>query len=278
MAQPHPRPHGDTKEKIEFGEQQIMNIENTIDALWSSHQAGIHYPEEWMKQLSVDDAYRVQLGILSKKSAAGALHSGWKVGLTADVVREVYSASDPVFGYLLEEGSFRSGHTFRFADLHPPLMETEILITLKDAVSGRNPSRRDALNAIGTIAPAFEVPERRGGGLELDFSLGIVDNVSQRAYVWGEEIELPDDFEFGDINLELMKNGQRSTSVRGCDVMDHQLDTLVWLAKVLSRHGVELSAGQRIMSGSFTKPAPVENGDQYTARFSGVGEVSMSFE
>jgi len=255
-----------------------MNTESTTDVLWSSHQSGSYYPTEWQGKLSIDTAYRTQLAILEKKISANAKHSGWKVGLTADVVRDIYDATDPVFGYLLEEGSFRSGHEFAFADLHPPLMETEILITLKEDLAGPGVDRALAHAAIATIAPAFEVPERRGGGLEVDFALGLVDNVSQRAWVWGEELPLEHDFDFGQIEMELEKNGAIETRVLGAEVMDHQLDTLVWLSKALNGYGVTLRAGQRIMSGSFTKPAPVQQGDRYTARFSGVGTVSMSFK
>lgn len=255
-----------------------MNAQSTTEALWTCHNAGDYYPTRWQGKLSIEAAYQTQLAILEKKISDGASHSGWKVGLTADVVRDIYDATDPVFGYLLEEGSFRSGHEFAFKDLHPPLMETEILITLKKNLAGPTVDRATALAAIASIAPAFEVPERRGGGLEVDFALGLVDNVSQRAWVWGEELTIENDFDFGQIEMELEKNGEIETRVRGADVMDHQLDTLIWLAKTLNQYGVTLQAGQRIMSGSFTKPAPVKQGDRYTARFSDVGDVSMSFK
>lgn len=255
-----------------------MSRDTVVDSLWASHQAGNYYPEQWRNKLSVETAYAAQLAILQQHLGAGATHVGWKVGLTADIVRAIYDATDPVFGYLLEDGGFRSGHSFQFDDLYPPLMETEILIILKQDIDAASATRDTVRAAIGTIAPAFEVPERRDGGLDVDFSLGLVDNVSQRAYVWGEEIQFSDDFEFGDVQLELEKNGKLEASVRGADVMDHQLDTLVWLAGALHQYETPLSAGQRIISGSFTKPAPVEKGDSYSARFSGVGDVSMSFK
>lgn len=254
-----------------------MSNETTIDSLWASHQTGDFYPRQWRNKLSVETAYAAQLAILEHRVSAGASHVGWKVGLTADAVRAIYDATDPVFGYLLEDGGFRSGHSFQFDELYPPLMETEILITLKSPIDAAGANREAARAAIGTIAPAFEIPERRDGGLDLDFALGLVDNVSQRAYVWGEEVEISDGFEFADVELELEKNGKIETQVRGADVMDHQLDTLVWLAGALHQHGARLLAGQKIISGSFTKPAPVEKGDSYSARFSGVGEVGMSF-
>ena len=118
-----------------------MSNETTIDSLWSSHQTGDYYPSQWRNKLSVETAYAAQLEILQRRVRAGASHVGWKVGLTADAVRAIYDATDPVFGYLLEEGGFRSGHSFNFDDLYPPLMETEILITLKKPIEAANANR-----------------------------------------------------------------------------------------------------------------------------------------
>jgi 2-keto-4-pentenoate hydratase len=255
-----------------------LDIRQTTEALWAAHQAGDYYPQQWRNTLSVDAAYRIQLGLLEKKQASGAKHIGYKVGLTADVVRNMYDAKEPVFGYLLEEAGFRSGHVFTFADMYPPVMETEILVTLAEDLQGPTATQHSARDAIGTIAPAFEVPERRDGGLDVDFALGLVDNVAQRAYVWGEEQELSANFQFGDIRLELERNGSIDASVLGSEVMDHQLDTLAWLANALHAYGRKLHPGQRILTGSFTKPAPVNQGDHYVARFSGIGEVSMQFD
>ena len=43
-----------------------MNLDDTIQSLWDCHDSGNYFPEEWKGKLSVDDAYRVQLGILAK--------------------------------------------------------------------------------------------------------------------------------------------------------------------------------------------------------------------
>lgn len=255
-----------------------MDIHTTTQALWDAHQQGEYYPQRWRGKLSVEDAYRIQLGLLDKRIALGAEHAGYKVGLTADVVRNMYDATEPVFGYLLVEAGYRSGHRFTFDDMYPPIMETEVLVTLAANLEGPDVDRERARAAIGTIAPAFEVPERRNGGLDVDFALGLVDNVAQRAYVWGEERTLTDDFEFGDIRLELERNGIVEASALGRDVMDHQLDTLAWLANTLHGFGRQLHSGQRLLTGSFTKPAPVAKGDRYIARFDGLGEVSMQFD
>jgi 2-oxo-hept-3-ene-1,7-dioate hydratase len=64
----------------------------------------------------------------------------------------------------------------------------------------------------------------------------------------------------------------------GREAIDNQLQTLAWLANALHRFGRRLEAGQRIMTGSFTKPMPVARGDTYETSFSGIGTVRASFQ
>ena len=133
-----------------------MSTEQCIQALWEAHQRGDFFPQAWRGKLELPEAYRVQLGLLDRKLARGERQAGWKVGLTADVMREMFGGKEPVFGYLLESGSVASGHAFRFAELRTPMVENELLVTLAQDLSGPGATAQDARRAVGTIAPALE--------------------------------------------------------------------------------------------------------------------------
>lgn len=113
--------------------------------------------------------------------------------------------------------------------------------------------------------------------MRVDLPLAITDNVAQNAFVHGEPMTLLPDFDFGAIQAEVRINGETVETALGGDVMDNQVQTVAWLANALHRHGRRLQAGQRIMSGSFTKPVPVKAGDTVETQFSGVGTVTASF-
>jgi len=66
--------------------------------------------------------------------------------------------------------------------------------------------------------------------------------------------------------------------VLGKDVIDNQLQTLAWLANSLHRFGRSLRAGDRIMTGSFTKPLPVTAGTSVRTTFPGIGSVEARFD
>jgi 2-keto-4-pentenoate hydratase len=254
-----------------------MSTEQTVQALWDLHQRGDFFPDAWRGKLDLAEAYRVQLGLLERKLAQGERQAGWKVGLTADAMREMFGGKEPVFGYLLESGRIATGHTFRLAELRKPLVENELLITMGTDLSGPNATVQDAQRAIATIAPALEIVEMRGPDMRADMPLAITDNVAQRAFVDGAAIPLPNGFDFGEVRAVVSINGEVKASVLGREAIDNQLRTVAWLANALHRYGRGLQAGQRIMTGSFTKPMPISAGDAFETQFSGVGSVRVSF-
>ncbi len=254
-----------------------MTIEQIVQSLSVSHAQGDYFPDDWKGKLDLANAYRVQLGLLDIKLAHGEHQAGWKVGLTADAMREMFGGTEPVFGYLLESGKFASGHAFEFASLRNPMVENEILITMGEDLAGPDARPVDARRAIEAIAPAFEIVEMRGSDMRVDLPLAITDNVAQRAFVHGDSVTPAPLFDFGSIRAEVCVNGDVQASVVGAKVMDNQLQTVAWLANALHRYGKCLRAGQCIMSGSFTKPVQVNAGDTFETHFSGLGSVKASF-
>ena len=73
-----------------------MSTEQCVQALWESHQRGDFFPQAWRGKLELTEAYRVQLGLLDRKVAGGERQAGWKIGLTADVMREMFGGKEPV--------------------------------------------------------------------------------------------------------------------------------------------------------------------------------------
>jgi len=66
--------------------------------------------------------------------------------------------------------------------------------------------------------------------------------------------------------------------VQGKDAIDDQIQTVAWLANHLAQHDLALEAGQYIMTGSMTKPTPIEKGDTWQTTFSSIGTVSATFK
>ena len=63
-----------------------MDIEAVTESIWQHTLRRSYFPEEWKGRLTIDQAYRVQLGLLDRWVARGERLAGWKVGLTAPVL------------------------------------------------------------------------------------------------------------------------------------------------------------------------------------------------
>jgi 2-keto-4-pentenoate hydratase len=254
-----------------------MKIEEAIDLLWQATQQGAPPPAALQKTLTLSDAYRVQLGVLAHWQAAGEKLAGWKIGLSADAARKMFNFQAPIAGYLLASRQFASGHTFTHAALRRPIIESELCFTIGKRLAGPGVTREQVLSAVAAVAPAFEVVEMRTD-MAADMPLGVADDVAQWGFVTGTAVTpYPSGLDLGQVSAEMRRNGEMVAQVRGQEVIDNQLDSIAWLANHLATYGMALEEGQRIMSGSFTKPTPIAKGDRWETLFSSVGTVSAVF-
>ncbi len=254
-----------------------MNLETAIESFWAATQQGIYYPQEWKGKLTVDEAYRVQLGLLEKYLAAGEEHAGWKVGLTAAAIQEQIGFHEPVFGFLLKSGNRSAPTVISAEELVAPSFETELCLTLGAPLKGPGVSPEQARAAVSTVQPAFEIVEKRGD-FAADPSLSLADNVQQKYYVTGAETALgPGDAPLKAATVEIFINGESVERAGAENVMGDPAAAVAWLANRLAEFGKSLKAGERIMSGSFTRQFPICQGDLMEARFHPFGEVSAEF-
>lgn len=254
-----------------------MNIDQAAGILWDSMQEGIYYPEPLRGKLTVETTYPVQLSVLEKCLASGQKHGGWKIGLTSAALRAQLQVPSPIYGYLLEDNHYPSGQVVQFEDISSPALEPEICFTLNKRLQGPGVTRKEVVDAIGSIAPAFEVVSMRGNPTA-DAPLGIADNILQWGYVTGAEVRpYPENIVLSEVVCEVTKNQSLVAQVRAEEVIDNQLESIANLANHLANYGLALEAGQSVMTGSFTQALPVAKGECWEVRFSSLGSATVSF-
>jgi 2-keto-4-pentenoate hydratase len=255
-----------------------MELNQAINLFWEATQQGIYYPPEWKGKLTVEQGYRVQLGLLAKYVKAGDRHAGWKVGLTAKAIQDQIGFHEPVFGFLLERGKHASGAVLPFEELVAPSFEAELCLTLGKSLKGPEVSREEARAAIAAVQPALEIVEKRGD-FTADFPLSLADNVQQKLFVTGETTPLaPGSAPLSQATVEININGESVQQASGSSVMGDPAASVAWLANKLAEFGKSLEEGLQIMSGSFTRQFPIAQGDLIEVRFEPFGEVSAEFQ
>src|SRR6188768_1107142 len=124
-----------------------------IGDFWNARSRGEYFPVQWFDRLTLDEAYRIQLGMVARRLAAGERQVGWKVGLTAPAIQQQFGFHEPVFGCILDSKS--SGHVFRRDELIHPGFESELCLRVSQTLSGEIdvPTAR---RAIDLVHPSLE--------------------------------------------------------------------------------------------------------------------------
>jgi 2-keto-4-pentenoate hydratase len=244
-----------------------------IEDFWQARARGEHFPARWFDRLTLDQAYRIQLGVIARRIAAGERQIGWKVGLTAPAIQQQFGFHEPVFGCILE--SRPSGHMFGREELIHPGFEPELCLRVGQVLSGEV-NEATVRRAIEAVHPALEIIETRGD-FTAQIAVAMADNAQQKTVVLGNAVPL------GDLALERVAasvriNGEVVATGRGEAVLGNPLNSVIWLARKLREFGRGIEAGEIIMSGSFTRQFPIAPGARVEVDFAGVGEVRTGME
>src|SRR5579883_471578 len=247
-------------------------IARAIEEFAAARQRGEYFPRAWHDRLSLDDAYRIQLGLVEREAADPARRRiGWKVGLTSPAIQEQFGVHEPVFGCLLAEGRLESGHVLS-PDLIAPGFENEICVALARDLTPEADAASVAA-AVDVFFPALEIIETRGD-FTRQLALALADNAQQKAFVLGRGVP-PDGIDLADVIARVHINGVEVATGRGNTVLGHPLNSIVWLARKLAEFGERVRAGDLVMTGSFTRQFPLSRGDHVETVFEGIGAVSV---
>ena len=253
-----------------------MNVSEAAARIWKGYRREEFFPPELVGNLSFDEALRAQLDILERKLAGGERLAGWKIGLTSATVRAHFGTDRQPFGHILESGVIRSPGEVALDDLVVGCgVEPELCVTMGSDLRGPGVTADEARAAVVSIAPGMEINQKRSGGMT-DFELSVADNLTQWAIVQGPASPVTDDFDSDTLRVTMSCNGEVRADAVGRDVIDDHFVSVATLANVLGEYGRHLEAGQRLITGSFSKH-DVSHGEVWRAEFAGLGACSVRF-
>ena len=232
------------------------------------------YPE-----ISIDDAYAIQQRFIDQKRSAGAVLTGYKVGLTSQVMQRLAGTTEPDFSAMLDYMHIAEGSEIRVADYFDPVVEIEIAFVMKEALKGPHVTAVDVIRATDFVLPAIELVDFR---IDRSKGLSFIDTVADLAAVGGVILgsnpRRLDQIDVRNITGELVRNRDVIETGVSSAVLGSPVTSVAWLANKLSAFGVTFEPGQLILSGSFVRAAPVKAGDKIEARFDGgLGNVAVDF-
>ncbi len=228
-------------------------------------------------EMTLEDAYAIQLLQIQERLAGGRTVRGHKVGLTSAAMQRLLGVSEPDYGHLLDD-FFHLEHMAIPTDLFvQPRVEPEVAFVLKAPLRGPGVTVHEALRAIDFVLPALEIVDSRIRDWKIGLFDTIADNASSGAVVLGST---PTDVGAVDLRLAgatFHRNGQVVGTGAGGAVLGSPLNSLVWLANTVGARGITLEAGHVVLPGAVCAMSPVAAGDTFTATFAGLGSVTARF-
>ncbi|MEU8464098.1 2-keto-4-pentenoate hydratase [Streptomyces sp. NPDC029003] len=228
--------------------------------------------------IDAEDAYEIQLLNVRRRVAEdGARVTGHKVGLSSPVMQAMMGVDEPDYGHLLDSMELREDTPVRAAAYCAPRIEVEVGFVLGADLPGEGCTEADVLAATERVVPALELIDSRIAHWRIGIADTIADNASSAGYVIGRGRD-PRELDLKGIEARLTDGGGALLAAGRSDaVLGDPATAVAWLARTVARFGVRLREGHLVLPGSCTRAVDVSPGRTYTAGFTGLGAVSLSF-
>jgi 2-keto-4-pentenoate hydratase len=257
-------------EKIQKFAAQLAEAEAT--------QVGIDPLTSQDPEITVDEAYYIQLENIKKKLEAGQKIVGKKIGLTSVAVQKMLGVDEPDYGHLLDTMVVENGGTVDCSKMLLPKIEGEIAFILKQDLKGPNVTVLDVLQATDYVVPAIEIVDTRVQDWKIKLPDTVADNASSGLLVLGGKPTKIEDIDLELIGMALYKNGEVANTGVGAAALGNPATCVAWLANRLADYDITLKAGEVILSGALSSMVEAKPGDNFTARFAHMGQVSVNFK
>lgn len=227
--------------------------------------------------ITLEDAYAIQMLQVEELIRGGRTVLGHKVGLTSAAMQRMLGVDQPDYGHLLDDFFFLEHTAIPFQRFVQPRIEPEVAFVLERPLEGPGVTVQQAIAAVDFVLPALEIVDSRIEDWKIGLLDTIADNASSGALVLGST---PTPLHEVDLRLTgavMTRNGAVVGTGAGGAVLGSPLTSLVWLANTVGARGVTLEAGHVVLPGSVCAMSPVAAGDTVTATFAGLGSVTARF-
>ena len=257
-----------------------MSETATVQALLEAYETKKPIPPLTTKnpQITVDEAYRIQLAQIDKRLEQGDVIVGKKIGLTSKVMQNMFNVTEPDYGHILASMVLADGDEVPLSTMIQPKIEFEIAFVLKEDVKGPGVTEQQIIEATDYVVPAFEIIDSRIADWKIKFEDTVADNGSSAYAIFGGKPTRLDAIDLMTVGMNIIKNGQYVDHAAGAAVMGNPVRAVVWLANALGKYDIALKKGEFILSGALTAALPVEAGDTFTADFAHLGSIQVTFK
>lgn len=228
--------------------------------------------------LTIEDAYQIQLEMVEIKRAAGKKVIGKKVGLTSAAMQKMLNVNEPDYGHLFDDMVIQNNATVNASSMISPKVEAEIGFVLEEDLVGPNITYIDVMMATKYVVPTIEIIDSRVSDWKIKLIDTVADNGSSAKVVVGEKKTLLQLVDLRTTSMVLVKNDELIATGAGAAALGHPAHAIAWLANKLHDYDIVLKKGELILPGALSGAVSVVAGDTIQADFGALGSVTVNFD
>lgn len=255
-------------------------IEKAADLLWTAQQTNTPCNpiiQLFNGELSIDDAYNIQMRNINRMVAQGHRIIGKKIGLTSPVVQKQLGVDQPDFGHLFSDMVYAEGEGIPLTRLIQPKVEAEIALVLKKDLPHKDTTLIELMNAVDYVLPALEIVDSRVKNWQIKIQDTVADNASSALLCIGQQPVRLQDCDLIKAQMSMTRDGEVVSSGQGSACLGNPLVATLWLARTMAKMGSPLQAGEIILTGALGAMAPITQPCVVQADISGVGSIKAEF-
>jgi 2-oxo-hept-3-ene-1,7-dioate hydratase len=269
-----------------FTEEQIQALAVELNTAEKTRTQVEHFSKRFAG-MTIEDGYRINRAWMALKYKEGRTVIGHKIGLTSRAMQQSSQIDEPDYGTLLDDMLFTCtpGQVLEipFTKFIAPRVEVELAFILKKELRGPNITLEDVLDATEYVTPAIEIIDARIEQFDRHTKVmrkvfdTISDNAANGGIVLGANKVDAKTTDLPWCGAILRQNGVVEETGLAAGVQGHPAIGIAWLANKLAPWGEHLAAGEIVLAGSFTKPAPAKLGDVFEADYGPLGCLKFKF-
>ena len=269
-----------------FTETQIQQLAAELHQSEKSRVQIEHFSKRH-PGMTVEDGYRISRAWMQLKFAEGRKMIGHKIGLTSRAMQVSSQIDEPDYGTLLDDMLYTCtpGQVLDIPHKNfiAPRVEVELAFVLKKPLHGPDVTIEHVLDATAYVTPAIEIIDARIEQFDRHTKVmrkvydTISDNAANAGIVVGAQQVDPHQTDLPWCGAILRQNGVVEETGLAAGVQGHPAIGIAWLANKLAPWGEHLQAGEIVLAGSFTKPAPAKVGDVFEADYGPLGRLEFRF-
>jgi len=233
-------------------------------------------------EMTVEDGYAIQREWVRLEMADGRRVRGRKIGLTSRAMQQASQIDEPDYAPLMDDMFFEQGD-IPFDRFIAPRVEVELAFVLGKPLKGPGVSLFDVLSATEYVTPAVEIIDARIEQFDRETKAmrKVYDTISDFAanagIVTGGRPVRPTDVDLRWVGALLHRNGVIEETGLAAGVLSHPATGVAWLANKIAPYDEQLNAGDIVLSGSFTRPATAQRGDNFHVDYGPLGSIAFRF-